>query len=119
LLVVDDDQELRAALCETLATWDCEALGASDGAEALASLASGPPCLILLDLMMPGMNGWEFIEALRVHPARARIPVVVMSAYGTPEGVRSAGATEYLKKPFAFTLLLDIVSRHCPQRDRP
>src|SRR5882724_11665921 len=75
-------------------------------ADALAKLRARPqPSLILLDLMMPGMNGWQFMDEVRVHPGPRQVPIVVVSAYGSADGVRSVGAN-YLKKPF------DLVSRH-------
>ena len=62
--------------------------------------------------MMPGMNGWQFMDEVRVHPGLRQVPIVVVSAYASADGVRSVGATDYLKKPFDPETLLKVVSRH-------
>ena len=77
------------------------------------------PCVILLDLMMPGMDGWRFMEEVRLHPGFHRLPIVVVSAYGTPDGVRSLGAAGYLKKPVEIDTLLEVVSQHCATTAAP
>ena len=114
VLVVEDDRWLCDAMVETLTAGGCEAVGASDGSQAFALLRPGhSPCLIFLDLMMPGMDGWQFIEQLRLRAAFARTPVVVVTAYGTTEGVRSLGAVDCLKKPFQLEQLREFVARYC------
>jgi len=113
VLVIEDDYATRDSITQALASEGFRVLGSGDGADALAKLATVQPCLILLDLMMPRMDGWQFMEELRVHPGVSRIPVVVVSAYGTRDGVRSVGAADYLRKPFEFPVLLDFVGRYC------
>src|SRR3989441_8068502 len=113
ILVIEDDYATRDSMTQALAGEGFLVLGSRDGADALAKLADIQPCLMLLDLMMPGMDGWQFMEELRVHPGFSRIPVVVVSAYGTRDGVRSLGAADYLRKPFEFPALLDLMGRHC------
>ena len=113
ILVVEDDGDVRAAIRMVLETEVYEVVESGDGADALAKLRGGArPSLILLDLMMPGMNGWEFMDEVRVYPDLRQVPIVVVSAYGSPDGVRSVGAADYLRKPFEPTTLLDVVSRH-------
>ncbi len=113
ILVVEDDPEVRSAIRMVLEAESYEVAESGDGADALAKLRASPqPSLILLDLMMPGMNGWQFMDEVRVHPDLRQVPIVVVSAYGSADGVRSVGATDYLKKPFAPETLLDVVSRH-------
>ncbi len=68
---------------------------------------------MFLDLMMPGMDGWRFMSELRVRPTRRSIPIVVVSGFGTPEGVRSLGAADYLRKPFRMTRVVEIVRALC------
>jgi CheY-like chemotaxis protein len=68
--------------------------------------------LILLDLMMPGMNRWQFMDEVRIHPGLRQVPIIVVSAYGSADGVRSVGATDYVKKPFEPERLLDVVGRY-------
>src|ERR1051326_8032969 len=120
VLLVEDDGELRDAIGRALESEGYEVLLGSDGEEAFAHLKAGVrPCVILLDLMMPGMDGWRFMEEVRLHPGFRRLPIVVVSAYGTPDGGRSLGAAGYLKKPFGLDPLLDVVSHHCPAPAAP
>ena len=101
ILVVEDDPEVRSAIRMVLEGEAYEVAESGDGADALAKLRVSPqPSLILLDLMMPGMNGWQFMDEVRVHPGLREVPIIVVSAYGSADGVRSVGATDYLKKPF-------------------
>jgi CheY-like chemotaxis protein len=114
VLVIEDDADLREMVAALLKTQGYESAVCADGAEAFARLYGGLwPCMILLDLMMPKMDGWQFMEQLRAVPAFASIPIVVLSAYGTPEGVRSLGAADYLRKPFDPDALLAAVERYC------
>jgi CheY-like chemotaxis protein len=117
ILVVEDDPDLRSSLRDLLEGESYEVMESEDGVDALAKLRSGPPpSLILLDLMMPRMDGWQFMDEVRVFPALRQVPIVVVSAYGTAEGVRSAAATDYLRKPFDAETLLGVVSRHAQPR---
>jgi CheY-like chemotaxis protein len=81
----------------------------------MASLRrAGDSCLILLDLMMPVMNGWEFLTGQRQDPELASIPVVVISAIGNArEKAASLEAADYLDKPLDYDELLEAVNRHC------
>ncbi len=113
ILVVEDDPEVRSAIKMVLEAEAYEVAESGDGADALTKLRTSPqPSLILLDLMMPGMNGWQFMDEVRVHPDLRQVPIIVVSAYGSADGVRSVGATDYLKKPFDPETLLAVVSRH-------
>jgi CheY-like chemotaxis protein len=115
LLVVEDDPDIREALRLVLETEGYPVTTAGDGAEAMRQLqAATPPCLILLDLMMPVMDGWQFRDAQQRDPALAAIPVVVISADGrVPQKAASIGAAGYLKKPVDFDTLVDVVRRYC------
>ena len=79
VVVVEDDELIRDSLLEVLEDNGYEAIGASDGQEALDKLAKldAPPCLIVLDLMMPGMDGFQFLERFRQLPTCRRVPVIV------------------------------------------
>jgi CheY-like chemotaxis protein len=113
--VIEDDRDQRDAMLRFLASQGWEVEGAGDGGEALATLTKArPPCVIFLDLMMPRMDGWRFMDELRVWPALASIPVVVMSAYGSEEGMRRLGAAAYLQKPFRMARAAELVRRLCP-----
>ena len=81
ILVVEDDPDLRENLCEVLELEGFRAVGVTNGLEALEYLRTHlPPCLILLDLMMPGMNGSEFRAQQRVDVRLAEVPVIAVSA---------------------------------------
>ena len=112
VLIVDDDRDLREAICDALSDEGYECMQAANGQEALKSLQRGPlPLLILLDLMMPMLNGWEFrAEQLR-QPQLADIPVVVMSAYKSSEDAGVA-ANGYISKPLNLDVLITTVQRH-------
>jgi CheY-like chemotaxis protein len=86
-------------------------LGCADGVDALQKLKEGArPSLILLDLMMPRMNGRQFRELQRNEPAFADIPTVLMTASRNVDGI---AADAVIFKPLEFNQLLDIVRRHC------
>lgn len=115
VLVVEDDRAIREALVECLRDEGYHVVEADDGQEGLARLnAMARPCLILLDLMMPTMNGWEFRAVQRNQEPLADIPVVVMSAF--PAGVRTLQDLDvqaYLQKPPQVDRLLDVIERYC------
>jgi CheY-like chemotaxis protein len=117
ILIVDDDRAVREMLIETLADEGYAATGMPDGIEALHYLraAEAPPCLILLDLMMPRMDGWQFLRAREDAPPLASIPVVLLSA--RPDGPEHAAhlpVAGYLAKPVDFNRLLAAVRQFCP-----
>ena len=114
ILVVEDDKDLRDTLCDALELEGYQAIAAEHGEAALRHLQSGQPrpCLILLDLMMPVMDGWTFRSALLADPALAPIPVVVMTAGGR-HGLPSPPAERVLQKPLRMDRLLQIVHAHC------
>jgi CheY-like chemotaxis protein len=115
VLVVDDDRDIRDSLVELLEDHGYRALGASNGREALDLLRSGSdrPCLILLDLMMPIMDGREFREEQLKNPAWTAIPVIVISAYNDVAEQARALAVDHLRKPLAMRPLMDAVRRYC------
>jgi CheY-like chemotaxis protein len=115
VLVVDDDRDIRDSLVELLVDHGYRALGASNGREALELLRSGgdQPCLILLDLMMPVMDGREFREEQLKNPAWTAIPVIVISAYNDVADQARALAVDHLRKPLAMRPLMDAVRRYC------
>ena len=115
VLVVEDDPDIRATLCEALEDNGYRAVGAANGAEALDYLRSGAesPCLILLDLMMPVMDGQTFRTEQRADPKLANIPVVVISAYRDVERQANDLAAEFLSKPVRLETLLETARKHC------
>jgi CheY-like chemotaxis protein len=113
ILVVDDDADLRETLAQILADVGYSVASASNGEEALSYLRSGPPpSLILLDLMMPVMDGWQFRELQRNDAALAGIPVLVISASGTWQEQRTRLGVECVRKPVDFDHLLAAVERN-------
>jgi two-component system response regulator MprA len=116
LLVVDDDRDIRDALQDVFEGAGYEVRLAGDGHEALATLREGDwaPDLIVLDLMMPRMNGFEFRDVQRHEEPLCRIPVLLASADpALPQAARSLGVAGYLRKPLDLDDLLGTVSRLC------
>jgi CheY-like chemotaxis protein len=112
VLVVDDEIDIRQAVAEVLADEGYEVFDAGDGAEALRKCRAFHPSVVLLDLMMPGMNGWEFLDAQRHDPDVAKIPVVVLSALARSSSV---DAQAFIQKPFDLDELLAVVKRCATQ----
>ncbi len=119
VLIVDDDETHRHALADLLSGEDYCILTAENGAQALAKLRRSPrpqPCLILLDLMMPVMNGQQFYEQKQSDPDLSWIPLVVMSADANlPEKAGAFGGA-FLAKASGSAIILATVARHCPGR---
>jgi len=116
ILLIEDDADLADAIAEILTMEGYRVVYASDGMAALALLADSElPDLILLDLMMPKMSGWEFREAQLRDYRIARIPVVVLSATGEP--ARPIDAMRILRKPVTLEALLATVKELAGARD--
>ena len=116
VMVVEDDETIRDSLIEYLADKGYQTKGAADGKQALDELAADPvaPCLIVLDLMMPVMDGWAFRAEQMRDPQLAQIPVVVISAVrDVAKQTKDLGLIGCLKKPIDLKQLLTIVSEHC------
>ena len=114
ILLVEDDEDVRGALAAFLAGEGYEVVEAAHGKEALAHLRTSRFCLILLDLMMPVMNGWQFREEQLKDPALAEVPVVVVTADNSAARKASeVGAVGYLLKPIELPDLLAHVERCC------
>jgi CheY-like chemotaxis protein len=113
ILIVEDDADLREMMAQLLTLEGFRAETVANGRDALEYLRRGdPPDLILLDLMMPVMDGWEFRRQQREDPALANVPVVVLSALDQAR-VADLGGTAFLKKPLDFDRLLELVRQHC------
>jgi CheY-like chemotaxis protein len=115
ILVVEDDTDLRRSLAEVLEDEGCEVACARDGVEALRHLEGPAPQAILLDLTMPGMDGWTFRSRQRSDPRLAAIPTVVISAaYGSDgRGVEGLAPDAFLAKPFDLGSLIAALKRLC------
>lgn len=110
ILVIDDEPMVREAVGRVLTSEGYAVAYAHDGADAIARLSADPPDAILLDLMMPGMNGRQFLSALRTDLG-LDLPVVVMTAvHGLGQRAISLGATDVVEKPFDVDELLNKVA---------
>ena len=125
VLIVEDDEALREVLCDALSDEGFSVASAADGLEALDRLgrSSSPrPSVILLDLTMPRMNGWQFRAAQRTDERIAAIPVVILSAAGNlADEAESLGVPSgaWLRKPVPLRSLLAMLARHCPESGGP
>ncbi len=106
VLVVDDDPDILDAICDILEAEGYRVARARHGLEALERVEAERPAAILLDLMMPVMDGVAFAQALRTRPAPAPPPILVISADGNPQRAAAVGAQGYLAKPFDIDALL-------------
>jgi len=116
VLVVEDDADVREAIAEVLSDCEYKPLHASNGAEALQRLRTAEvrPCVILLDVMMPTMDGWQFRAAQKSDPSVSDIPVVVLSAHANgSEAAAKMDAAAYLAKPVSLERLVTVVERFC------
>jgi two-component system response regulator MprA len=117
-MIVEDDTDVREVLSELLADEGFTTVGATNGREALDRLEAAKqgalPCVILLDMMMPEVDGWQFRAAQQSDPLLATIPVVVLSARAdvrrAAETLKVAG---YLTKPVDYAALLRIIRGFC------
>lgn len=104
ILIVDDEADIRELIADNLQAAGMETVEAGDGLEALRLARKGSPDLILLDLMLPGMDGYAVLRELREDPQTARIPLIMITAMGAEEerikGL-SMGADDYVAKPFS------------------
>ncbi len=108
ILVVDDQPKNVKLLADILTVKGYAVTTAESGSEALALIRSGPPDLVLLDVMMPGMNGYEVCQAVRADPAIRVLPIVLVTALDPSERVKGleAGADDFLTKPIVLPELI-------------
>jgi signal transduction histidine kinase/CheY-like chemotaxis protein len=121
VLVVDDDGDILQSVTELLVAEGYQARGATNGQEALEYLhREAAPALILLDLMMPTMNGWQFLDQRAREPALAAVPVVLLSAnVQLEEHAKSLAVDGFVRKPLTADDLLATVERYCPHPAEP
>lgn len=115
VLLIEDDADMREGMASLLEHRGHRVVTAEHGRAALEALADkGRPCLIILDLMMPVMNGWELRAELMADPDLSEIPVVVLSGVADIEQeCETLGAADYLTKPIDFNKLYGLVRAHC------
>ena len=117
VMVVDDDLALREALVDVLDDFGYHTIEAGNGQDALRQLRDGTdvPCLILLDMMMPVMDGEAFRHEQQNDPDLMTIPVVVISAHANARATaRKLAVSGFLSKPIDLDALVATVDRHCP-----
>ena len=113
VLIVEDDDDLRDMMAQMLTLEGFDAAAVANGREALEYLHSAsPPNVILLDLMMPVMDGWEFRRQQQADPDLAPVPVIVLSALDQGR-TGMAGAAAFIKKPLDFDRLIELVREYC------
>lgn len=115
ILYVEDEPSFQALVAIMLERADFRVDLASDGEEGVAMALAIPYDLILMDLMMPGMDGFEATRRLKADPRWATKPIVAVTGLTSPEDVRrayAAGVVDYVTKPFKRNQLLDLVYKH-------
>ena len=117
ILIIDDDSDICSAIALVLEQDGFSAATAANGKEGLDLLAKldPKPRLVLLDLWMPEMNGWDFYEHVRRDPELRSIPVIVMTAYGKKE----SSSLKWLRKPIDMVTLLEAVHANCSETLEP
>lgn len=120
VLIVEDDDDIRETLIEVLEDNGFEPSSAANGAEALELLRDriDKPHVILLDMMMPVLDGWGFRNAQLADPSLRGIPVIVLTAHASIEETAAAlGATGFLRKPVRLDPLIEAIRRHAAMSD--
>lgn len=112
ILVVEDDDDIRNAIVDLLESEGYSAESAINGKEALEKLNQiEKPCLVLLDMMMPIMNGRQFLDVVMKDSRLAPIPILIVSAIA--DKANTEGSVGFLKKPIDIDVVLDMVSQYC------
>jgi len=116
ILVIDDEKLLVKSTCMALTFSGFDAQGALDGQEGMRRAVEVSPDLILLDIMMPGLDGWQVLAMLKKNPSTKNIPVVIFSAKEHSDGAeiaRSRGAVDFIAKPFDTEDMNAIIGKYC------
>ncbi len=115
VLVVEDDMDNRRIVVKVLVVEGYQVIEALDGVEALTWARAELPNLILMDLALPNMDGWEATRQLKLDPATRSIPVVALTAFamrGDEEQARAAGCDDYLPKPVRPAAIREIAKKY-------
>lgn len=115
VMVVEDDERIRSFIASGLQMNGYQVVTAANGLEALESLQRNPPRLMLLDLNMPGMGGWQILQRRNYDSRLQGVPVIVISGDGLlPRAESAKDGISCLPKPFELTKLVEMVAEHCP-----
>jgi two-component system, cell cycle response regulator DivK len=117
ILVVEDQEDNRQIVRDLLTATDYEVMEAENGEEALAAVAKQRPDLILMDIQLPVMDGYEATRRIKADPALAAIPVIAVTSYslsGDEEKARAAGCDDFVPKPFSPRQLLAKIRQYLP-----
>jgi two-component system sensor histidine kinase ChiS len=119
ILIIDDELHIRRLIAQMLELAGYRVLEAASGPEALSLLEEERPDVITCDIFMPGMSGFEVLEALKSQPSTAEIPVIMLTALGQEKDTARAmelGAADYVTKPFGTTKLAETIERQLDGR---
>jgi two-component system cell cycle response regulator DivK len=117
ILVVEDQEDNRQIVRDLLTSTDYEVMEAENGEEALAAVAKQRPDLILMDIQLPVMDGYEATRRIKADPAFSAIPVIAVTSYalsGDEEKARAAGCDDFVPKPFSPRQLLAKIRQYLP-----
>jgi two-component system cell cycle response regulator DivK len=117
VLVVEDQEDNRQILRDLLASAGIDMIEAADGPAGLAAAASERPDLILMDIQLPGLDGYEVTRRIKANPALSAIPVIAVTSYalsGDEDKARAAGCDAYVTKPYSPRQLLAKIREYLP-----
>jgi two-component system cell cycle response regulator DivK len=118
ILVVEDQKDDRQIIRDMLAATDYEIAEAEDGEQALAAVAKAPPDLIVMEIQLPSIDGYEAMRRIRTDPALLSIPIIAVSSYapsGEEQKARAAGCDYFVPKPYSPRQLLAKIRHYLPQ----
>ncbi len=117
ILVVEDQEDNRQIIRDTLSATDYQIMEAENGEEALAAVAKQRPDLILMDIQMPILDGYEATRRIKADPALNSIPIIAITSYalsGDEQKARAAGCDDYVPKPYSPRQLLAKIRQYLP-----
>jgi two-component system cell cycle response regulator DivK len=118
ILVVEDQEDDRQIIRDMLAATDYEIVEAEDGEQALAAVAKERPDLILMEIQLPSMDGYEAMRRIRTDPALLSIPIIAVTSYAPNEEeqkARAAGCDDFVPKPYSPRQLLAKIRQYIAQ----
>jgi len=122
VVIAEDEARILQALCFIVEREGGRSVGVGDGQAALDAVRREQPVLVVLDVMMPGLSGWEVCRRLRAEPATATLPIVKLTALGQQQHEQQAlavGATQYIRKPFDPRAMRELIVAHLAGSSKP